>query len=276
MRRTSPPEPNPAVVRDEAAAAAVRHVGPSADQYQGALVRYLEAIAADRLDARPAPRRGPPTTMVGDVMTRAAVPAHEQTVLKEIVASLARNRIRALPVIDGERRVVGVVSASDLMKYVVTGPDRGTRRRHRQHPHAATARELMTAPAVTTRAHATVVEAARIAARAHVRMLPVVDAQGVLVGVVTQADLLRVFLRDDDDIRAEIEQFALHSMKLDTAHLTVAVDQGVVRLAGELDRALRIGVLANHVRSVPGVVDIDNQLVARFDDRYFPARHAAR
>src|SRR5262245_40033554 len=139
MSRASPTEPNPAALHDEAVASAVRHTSPAADEYHGAPVRYLQAIAAAQLDARPPPRRRPPATVDGDVMKRAAVPAQEQTVLNEIVASLARNRIRALPVIDGERRVVGVVSASDLMRYVVTRPDGGTRSKRRQHPHAATA-----------------------------------------------------------------------------------------------------------------------------------------
>lgn len=276
MSRSSPVEPSPAALHDEAAASAVRHIGPTADQYHSALVRYLEAVAAERLDARRPPRHRPPATVVGDVMTRAAVPAREGTVFKEIVASLARNRIRAVPVIDDGRRVVGVVSASDLQHYVVTSPAAATRRPHKRHPHPATARELMSAPAVTTRAHVTIVEAARVAARAHVRMLPVVDAEGVLVGVVTQADLLRVFLRDDDEIREEIEGFALRSMGLDAADLAVAVDHGVVTLIGKLDRALQVGELVNHVRSVPGVVDIDNHLTARYDDRYFPAPHDAR
>lgn len=272
MSPISPPEPSPAALHKEAAAATVPRTGPSSDRYHSALVRYLEAVVADRLDARQPPRRRPPATVVGDVMTRAAVSAHEGTFFKEIVDSLARNRIRALPVIDDERRVVGVVSASDLLDHVAAG----TRRRRSQHLHAANARELMTAPAVTTRPHTPIVEATGVAARAHVRMLPVVDADGVLIGVVTQADLLRVFLREDEEIREEIEQFALRSMDLDAAHLTVTVDEGVVTLFGKLDRALQVGQLVNHVRSMPGVVDIDDHLTARYDDRYFPAPHEAR
>jgi CBS-domain-containing membrane protein len=267
----SSPEPSPAALHKEAAAAVPR-TGPTSDHYHSALVRYLEAVVADQLDARRPPRRRPPATVVGDVMTRAAVPAHEGMLFKEIVDSLARMRIRALPVIDDERRVVGVVSASDLLDHVAPG----TRRRRNQHPHASSARELMTSPAVTTRPHTTIVEATRVAAGAHVRMLPVVDAQGLLVGVVTQADLLRVFLREDEEIREEIEQFALRSMDLDATHLIVTVDEGVVTLAGKLDRALQVGQLINQVRSIPGVVDIDDQLTARYDDRYVPAPHEAR
>lgn len=248
----------------------------SPDRYHDALVRYLDAVASDRSAAkREMPRRKPPATLVGDVMTEAVVAAHEGAVFKEIVDALARNRIRSVPVIDLERRVVGVVSASDLMNRVVATPrPHGGRKAHK--PLAATAAELMTKPAFTTRPHATIVEAAQHAARAGVRMLPVVDVNGILLGVVTQGDLLRVFLREDNEIRDEIERYAVQTMHLGSPQLSVAVCEGVVSLVGKLDRETQVAQLLNRVRAVPGVVDIDNKVVARYDDRYLPPPRAAR
>ena len=210
-------------------------------------------------------------------MTEGVVAAHEGAVFKEIVAALARNKIRAVPIINDNRKVIGVVSASDLLHRVVSGP--GTRPRERRAPqstHSATAAELMTTPAVTTRPHATIVEAAQRAAHARVRTLPVVDANGTLVGIVSQGDLLRVFLRDDDAIRDEIEQYASGTVHIESARLSFDVTEGVVTVRGTLERQLQVAQLINRIRAVPGVVDIDNQLTARFDDRYFPAYHDAR
>ena len=207
-------------------------------------------------------------------MTEAVVAAHQGAVFKEIVAALARNKIRAVPVIDDNRKVIGVVSASDLLHRVVAGP--GTRPRSRpahQSAHAATAAELMTTPAVTTRPHATIVEAAQRAAHARVRTLPVIDANGTLVGIVSQADLLRVFLRDDEAIRDEIQQYASQTMHIEPARLNVDVTDGVVTVSGRLQRQLQVTQLIHRIHAVPGVVDIDNQLTARFDDRHFPAPH---
>ena len=178
MTRSPGPEPNPRTLHDEAAAAAVRDTGPAPDRYYNALLRYLQAMSHDRLAARPDPApawpdpapRLRPATLVGDVMTEEVVTAHEGAVFKEIVAALARNKIRAVPVIDDNRQVIGVVSASDLLHRVVAGP--GTRPRTSRAPqsaHADTAAELMTTPAVTTRPHATIVEAAQRAAHARVR-----------------------------------------------------------------------------------------------------------
>ncbi len=275
-------ESNPATVRHEAAASSVHHLGPTADRYHAAMVRYLNAIAGDAARSHPeVTRQRAPATLVGDVMTRAVVAAHEDAVFKEIVAALARNRVSAAPVIDDDRKVIGVVSESDLIGHMVTEGGAGALRHERltatrKKTHGSTARNLMTAPPVTTRAHATIIEAARVAARAGVRHLPVVDADGVLIGIVSRGDLLRVFLRLDDEIRDEIQQYALHAMRLDASTFSVHVSEGVVTLAGKLERELLVGKLVSHVRGVSGVVDVDNRLTARFDDRYFPPPHDAR
>jgi CBS domain-containing protein len=272
-------EPNPVAVQHEAAATTVRHLGPTADRYHTAMVRYLNAIAGEAARHHAGtPTQRAPATLVGDVMTRAVVAAHEEAPFKEIVASLARNRVSAVPVIDDDRKVVGVVSETDLMAHMALDAGaslRGHRSERltatRKKAHASTAKELMTSPAVTTRPHATIVEAARVAARAGVRHLPVVDSDGVLIGVVSRADLLQVFLREDEEIREEIENYVRRTMRIDDTVLTIDVTEGVVTLAGKLDRALQVGKLVNHVRGVSGVVDVTNQLSARFDDRYFPA-----
>jgi osmotically-inducible protein OsmY len=90
---------------------------------------------------------------------------------------------------------------------------------------------------------------------------------------VSQADLLRVFLRDDDEIREEIVDFARRTMHAGPTRLGVDVNEGVVTLSGKLEKELQVAQLLDHVRRVSGVVDIDNRLTARYDDRYFPAPH---
>ena len=65
-------------------------------------------------------------------------------------------------------------------------------------------------------------------------------------------------------------------MHIESVRLSVDVTEGVVTVRGTLERQLQVAELINRIRAVPGVVDIDNQLTARFDDRYFPAYHDAR
>jgi CBS domain-containing protein len=59
-------------------------------------------------------------------------------------------------------------------------------------------------PAVTVDARSTVAGAARLLTKHHIKRLPVVDEDEKLVGIVSRKDLLTVFLREDEDIRAEI------------------------------------------------------------------------
>jgi CBS domain-containing protein len=123
------------------------------------------------------------------------------------------------------------------------------------------------------RAGATVAEAARLMDRHQVRCLLVVDDGGKLLGVVSPRDLLRVFLRPDDDIRTEIINDVLASY-LGTNPATVQVDvaDGVVRLTGEVERKSMLALLLPAIRAVDGVVDVGGELSYAIDDTRRPHR----
>ena len=67
----------------------------------------------------------------------------------------------------------------------------------------------MTAPAITVGPDASLAEAARLLHRHQIKRLPVLDPAGPLVGIVSRADLLKVFLRSDDQIAQEVRQDVL-------------------------------------------------------------------
>ncbi|MFE6690970.1 CBS domain-containing protein [Streptomyces sp. NPDC057743] len=200
---------------------------------------------------------------VSDVMTRPVAAVDRAAGFKEIVETLVRWRVTALPVLSAERRVVGVVSEADLLPkegFREVDPDRLERLRALddvRRAEAVTAGELMTSPAITVRGDATLAQAARTMARAAVKRLPVVDGNGVLVGIVSRADLLKVFLRTDDEIAAEVRQVLAKLFAAPTKDLRVAVADGVVTLSGQFrDRSL-VPVVARLVRGVEGVVDVE-------------------
>lgn len=229
-------------------------------------LRYLSDLARAESEDR---RRGPVTPtgpeLVRDVMTPAVVAAHEGAVFKEIVDALVRNRISAVPVVDERRRVIGVVSESDLLARVSGGhltlpPGHrlSGRSEIRRKLQATTAQQLMTAPPVLTTPDTPIAEAAALVARSHVRRLPVVDGDGVLVGVVSRGDLLRTFLRPDAEIRADIVQnVVVGAFVLPADAVGVEVIEGVVTLSGVVERRLLAESLIASVRLVSGVVDVD-------------------
>jgi CBS domain-containing protein len=116
---------------------------------------------------------------------------------------------------------------------------------------------------VTVHADASLAEAARIMARRHVKRLPVVDAVGILQGVVSRGDLLKVFLRGDEEITEEIRHSVLSRLPITTDSLTVTVAEGVVTLHGALPERTLVPVVARAVRAVEGVVDIRLDLTHR-------------
>lgn len=257
--------------------AALAHCASPADRPEAALPRYLDAVATRRSGPPAAAPRVVRPRVVAEVMSLGVVTAREATVFKDLVSALARNRVSSLPILDAERRVVGVVSESDLLARVAGESDRtpGSHRRaesgveHRS-AHTATARELMTAPVVTVGLGTPIAEAVRLAATARVRRLPVVDQHDRLVGIVTRADLLRPYLRADAEIEEEIRALLRRDMDLTDPMVGISACEGVVVLRGELDRQLAVRRLIEQVSAISGVIDVNNQLTTRHHDAVIP------
>ncbi|WP_326632961.1 CBS domain-containing protein [Streptomyces sp. NBC_01744] len=204
---------------------------------------------------------------VDDVMTKTVVTVTPDAQFKEIAAAMERWKVTAVPVIEGEGRVVGVVSEADLLP---------KEEFHEQSPGmiedmrrlgdiakagSVQAKDLMTSPAVTVKPDAPLPQAARLMADQQVKRLPVVDADGSLKGIVSRADLLKVFLRSDDELASEIRREVVNRL-FPVAHqdVKVSVTWGVATLTGRVSDATLIPVAARLAQSVEGVVSVDCRL----------------
>ena len=216
-------------------------------------------------------------TLVEEVMTTPVVTVGPAMPLRHLVALLHASDIGAVPVTDPDRRVLGVVSHADLILKVGSlpaapaGPRLEPRRRRRRRQAAArTAGELMTAPAVTIAPAATAEQAARLMIRCRIGRLPVRDPlTGRLAGIVTRSDLLRVYLRPCEEIRAEIQTVVLPAIPgADPARVRLAVRDGVVMISGRVEYRSSARRLAAAARQAEGVIGVDDQLSYDIDDRY--------
>jgi CBS domain-containing protein len=189
-----------------------------------------------------------------DVMSSPVVTVSPDAPLKDVAGTLVEHGINAVPVGDGDDRLVGIVSEADLLA-LEAAPGPGSRpvpAAARKGP-AQTARDVMSRQVYTLAEDTDAAAAARLLLRHRLKSAPVVDGDRV-VGMVARRDLLRLLARSDRDIRADLERRleeeiqALQRLDIDVTGGVVTVDPG----AGPLARQL----LETLARTVPGVVEV--------------------
>jgi CBS domain-containing protein len=204
---------------------------------------------------------------VRDVMTASVVALRRDANYKQIVSALRRYRVSACPVLDDSDRVIGVVSAADLL-FKETDPDFPAglirlewRLGAASKATAVIAGQLMTAPAVTISPEASVVDAAQLMQDRRIKRLPVVDRAGRLVGIVSRTDVLSVFERPDADIWDEVTKVIIgEEFTLDPDGFDVTVRSGIVTIAGLVDERETALHLLARVRHAEGVVSVRDRL----------------
>ena len=204
---------------------------------------------------------------VNDVMTTTVVAVKQGASYKEMAALLHKYRVSAFPVLDDDQKVIGIVSEADLLAKAALNADRGAAITAMVHHNelkkadGVTAGDLMSSNVVTVKPGDTVEQAARLMYHLRVKRLPVVDVGGYLVGIVSRADLLTVFDRPDQEIRAEIvDDVILREFLIDPALFTVTVADGVVTVTGTPETAELGRNLMNRIQHVTGVVAVRDEL----------------
>jgi CBS domain-containing protein len=207
-------------------------------------------------------------------MTYGAVSVAEDTPFKEIVEVLETSGVNAVPVVDRSNRVIGLVSSADLVpkiEYAGT-TEHGHLFEGRQHREArrksdaTAAAELMTSPATTVLPQTSLVDATRIM-NGGLKRLPVVDDLGRLIGMVTRRDMLKVYLRGDTNIRADIAVNALTNVVgVEPDQVRSEVHDGTVTLRGQVDRRSLVPSVVRAVEQVDGVVAVKSELGYLVDD----------
>lgn len=218
------------------------------------------------------PRTRLTRSRVSDVMTRDVITALQDTPYKQLERILAEHHISAIPVVDPDNVPIGIVSEADLLLKA----ELSERHRTGWSPHARTERSkaaaltavgLMSTPVVTIEAGSPLAAAARLLRQRAIKRLPVVE-HGKLVGIVSRADVLKLYLRPDSEIRSDIIDGAIRgAMWMDPSTIEVSVDDGVVALGGIVERRSEAEILIEVVHGVDGVVSVMSTLSYGFDDR---------
>lgn len=219
---------------------------------------------------------------VRDIMTPTPKKVNLDTSLDEVARLLLSSTFTALPVVDDRDRPVGVISQGDLI-YKAGMPMRlgllAESDREKVIPvlealATRQAREVMTQPAVTIEPDKLVTEAVELMLKKQVKRLPVVDAEGRLVGIFSRLDVFHTILRECPDWHAFQKQkvavdhlrFVSDIMRRDAS--TVSPDtsvEEVIRLidCNDIQRVCVVDREGNFL----GLIS-DQDLLAAFSERH--------
>src|SRR5690242_15929585 len=205
-------------------------------------------------------------TTVQEIMTTRVIWVKKDATFREMAVALRDHRVSAFPVVDDDHKVIGVVSEADMLAKEALDDEPGVlagilHRKDQAKARGVTAGDLMTATVVAVRPDDTVEHAAKLMYDRRVKRLPVTDANGRLVGIISRADVLSVFDRTDEAIRAEIlDEVPLGEYSEDPRTLDVTVGDGIVTLTGVPETSKAGHEIVRRVRHVQGVVAVRDRL----------------
>lgn len=210
---------------------------------------------------------------VRDLMTMELETIQPSASLKEAARRMVARGVSGLPVVDADGKLVGIITEADFLSREL-GRNQGRRRlldslfEGGAEPHEAeTVEEAMSGNPVVIYPDAGLTEAARVMVSHGVKRLPVIDDDGVLIGVLSRADIVNAFTVPDDVIEDEIREDILSRvLLLEPGAVDVTVSEGVVTLAGSLPTRSDARLLEELTRRLDGVVRIETKLEFDEDD----------
>jgi CBS domain-containing protein len=214
-----------------------------------------------------------------DIMTSPVISVKPETAIREIVGLMLRSKISGVPVVDDDQRVLGVVSEADLLEkedrpypepplLAWHGNSLRLERMVGRYRKAtgAVARDVMTENLITAGEDTEVHELAHLMLRHSVNRILILR-NGRLAGIVARADVLKIFLRSDDSLLRTVRETLARELYVDPATLTLSCADGVVTVAGMVDRHSDLALVLKWIRSVDGVVAVRaDGLTYRIDD----------
>lgn len=203
-----------------------------------------------------------------EIMSTPVLTVAPETPVRDAVQLMLGNHVSGLPVVDARGHLVGVITEADLLLKEVepkpptpvvewAGPWLWFERWVGGHRKAAgrTVGEVMTHHVVTANEETPVHELAARMMRHQINRLPIVRGREV-VGIVTRADILKVFLRCDEELAAEAQRIVGDYIR-PREEVRAAVKRGVLVLRGRLASPGRRATLQQQLEHIDGLIAID-------------------
>src|SRR5262249_52516891 len=218
---------------------------------------------------------------VKDVMTSQVISVEPDTTILPAIRIMLQRRISGLPVIDGNGRLVGMVTEGDFLRRAETGTERrrprwlefligpGRLADEYRRAHGRKISEIMTTDPITATEEASLTEVVALMEKRQIKRVPVVRGDKV-VGIVSRANLVHALAGVAREIKpAEAGDQAIRDLVL--AELTgkpwapvslidVSVRDGVVDLWGTITDERERAAIVVAAENVPGVKAVNDHL----------------
>ncbi|MFJ1768098.1 HPP family protein [Amycolatopsis sp. NPDC088138] len=189
-----------------------------------------------------------------DLMTSPVITVQPWTSAKEAAGLLATHGFTALPVVDDDECLIGIVTEPDLIRGRIPVDARFTREHDEAVAMGKTVGDLMTSPATAMSTGTDVADLCQALIDARIRAMPIVDGSAV-VGIVTRGDIVRVLAREDSAIARDVK----HRLEIygGSGRWAIDVHDGNVHIADQFDDDSDRHVARLLALAVPGVVTAD-------------------
>ncbi len=145
---------------------------------------------------------------VNEIMTRDVISIGADASISQVAELLFDDNLTGVPVVDEQKHVIGILTEYDLLsrqdhihiptymkllsQFKIAKSDKSVQQEISK-VQSLQASDIMTRPVVTISEDTDVSEAARIFADDRINPLPVVDHNGILVGIISRADIVKLF-----------------------------------------------------------------------------------
>ena len=217
-----------------------------------------------------------------DVMTSKVITVDETASVQEVAKLLGEHRISAVPVVDKDRRVIGMVSEGDLLHRAETGTDRrrswwlemmtATNQLAVEYvkSHSANMKDIMTRNVVSVTEATRVADIAVLLETHRIKRVPVLR-DGKLVGIVSRANLVRALAMtisapasgaeaDDRRIRDQLLAELKAQKWAEVSPANITVKDGVVHLWSSYLSEQEKRALVVAAENIPGVRRVEDHM----------------
>lgn len=217
-----------------------------------------------------------------DVMIAPVVTVSADATVRQVAKILLERHISAVPVVDADSNILGIVTEGDLMHRSEAGTERryawwlrllaGDAQMANDYvrEHAVKVKDIMTREVVTASPETPLSDIAMLLENRQIKTVPIVNRQGQLVGIVSRANLLQAVASARPKLEISLPDATIRKKFLDeiksqpwahTFNLNATVKDGVIDLWGFAPSAAERTAIRVAAEAIPGVVLVNDHLL---------------